>query len=117
MRLFAALLVVLAVATPAVAQEREPASRQTLMDLAYVLGEAHALRQVCSPGDQHWRVRMGSMVDSENAEHGFSERLRQNFNTGYLARQAQFTACSPESRKAESDVAGRGAGLARRMGS
>jgi uncharacterized protein (TIGR02301 family) len=117
MRRAATLLIasVLALPASALAQERAPAARQTLIDLAYILGEAHGLRQVCSLGDQHWRGRMLAMVDTENSDHGFAERLRQNFNTGYVARQSQFTVCSPESRKAESDVAARGAALARRM--
>jgi uncharacterized protein (TIGR02301 family) len=123
MRFALTLLAVLAVAAPALApgaaqaQERDPAARQTLIDLAYILGEAHALRQICMPGDQHWRGRMSGIVETENADHGFAERMRQQFNTGYVARQSQFTACTPESRKAESDVASRGAALARRMGS
>lgn len=113
----AVLLLAITLASPSTAgaQEREPAVRQTLMDLSYILGEAHGLRQICSPNDQHWRGRMLAMVDTENSDHGFAERLRQSFNTGYVARQSEFTTCGPASRKAESDVANRGAALARRM--
>ena len=116
MRIASVLVIALAVATPALGQQREPVQRQLLVDLAYVLGEAHSLRQLCAgPGDQFWRGRMMKLVETEGAEHGFAERLRQTFNTGYVARQAQFTQCSSQSREAETSVAARGQDLARKL--
>jgi predicted secreted protein len=47
---FAALL-----ASVAHAQDRTPAEKKQMLDLAYVLGEAHALKQACAPDDQSWR--------------------------------------------------------------
>jgi uncharacterized protein (TIGR02301 family) len=115
MRLTAALAALLIFATPALAQERDPGARQVLVDLAYVLGQAHALRQVCEPGDQHWRTRMLGLVEAEGTDRAFAERLRGQFNAGYVAGQAQFNACTPEARKAETQAASRGAALASRM--
>jgi uncharacterized protein (TIGR02301 family) len=112
--ILAALLVVLP--TAALAQERDPAARQAVVDLAYVLGQAHALTQLCDPGDQHWRSHMLAMVETEGDDHAFAERLRGQFNTGYLSGQQQFTSCSPESRRAQSQVAARGAAIAKRLG-
>jgi uncharacterized protein (TIGR02301 family) len=112
------LLVVfaLAIATPALGQQREPVQRQTLVDLAYVLGEAHSLRQLCAgPSDQFWRNRMLKMIETESADHAFEQRLRETFNTGYVARQAQFTHCSAQSRDAETRVAAHGQALAQRL--
>ena len=58
-----------ACATPALAQERTPAERQVLVDLAYVLGESHALRQTCEgAGDMLWRSRMEEMLRVEAAD-------------------------------------------------
>ena len=71
------------------AQEREPAERQTLVDLAYAIGESHALRQVCQgDGDQYWRERMEQLTQTEAADSGFEARLKQAFNSGFFARQA-----------------------------
>jgi uncharacterized protein (TIGR02301 family) len=111
----AALAALLIFATPALSQERDPGARQVLVDLAYVLGQAHALRQVCEAGDQHWRTRMLGLVEAEGNDHAFAERLRGQFNAGFVAGQAQFTTCTPEARKAETQAAARGAALASRM--
>ena len=117
MRLSAALVLLIALAPGAVlGQDRDPTSRQALVDLAYVLGQAHALTQLCDAGDQHWRSRMLAMVETEGGDHGFAERLRGQFNTGYISGQSQFTACSAESRRAQSEVAGRGAAISKRLG-
>lgn len=117
MRRFAILALVLAL-TPGVlrAQDRDPTSRQAIVDLAYVLGQAHALTQLCDPGDQHWRSHMLAMVETEGGDHAFAERLRGQFNTGYISGQSQFTACSAESRRAQAQVSARGAAISRRLG-
>jgi uncharacterized protein (TIGR02301 family) len=116
MRIVPLFVLALAVATPVLGQQREPAQRQVVVDLAYVLGEAHALRQLCAgPADQFWRNRMLKMIETEGADHAFEQRLRETFNTGYVARQAQFTRCSAQSREAETRVAAHGQDLARRL--
>ena len=106
----------LAAVSPALSQHREPVQRQVLVDLAYVLGEAHSLRQLCAgPGDQFWRNRMLKMLETESTDRAFEQRLRETFNTGYIARQAQFTQCSRQSRDAETRVAAQGQALAQRL--
>ena len=117
MRIVSLIVVIaLAAAAPALGQHREPVQRQVLVDLAYVLGEAHALRQLCAgPSDQFWRDRMLKMMDAESTDRAFEQRLRETFNTGYIARQAQFTQCSPQSRDAETRVAAQGQILAKRL--
>lgn len=112
-----ALLIALALAPAAVlGQGRDPTSRQVLVDLAYVLGQAHALTQLCDAGDQHWRSRMLAMVETEGDDHAFAERLRGQFNTGYISGKSQFTACGAESRRAQREVAARGAAISKRLG-
>jgi len=102
-------------ATPAqtLAQDRPPAQRQALTDLAYVLGESHALRQACmGPTDQFWRGRMLKMVDAEAPDPAFNTRLNNAFNSGFSSAQAQYPICGPDSRKAEAAAAARGQALA-----
>ncbi len=106
------------IATPAMGQERPPPERQTLTDLAYALGEIHALRQVCSgDGDQYWRDRMMRVTETEAADSGFSSRLTQSFNAGFATRQREFAACGPGSKRAEQAVARKGQALAGRLSS
>ena len=114
MRLFLILIALLA--SPAFAQERGPGERQILVDLAYVIGEAHALRQTCNgEGDQFWRNRMMTLLDAENADLPFTERLRSAFNGGFLARRQMHPVCLPETRAAEDQVSAKGQDLARRL--
>lgn len=110
------VLAVLVLAAPALAQERPPPERQSLVDLAYAIGESHALRQVCNgDGDQFWRDRMAELINTEQADEAFEARLKQSFNSGFAARRAQYPACDSDSRKAELAVARKGEGIAKRL--
>jgi uncharacterized protein (TIGR02301 family) len=101
---------------PALAQDRPPAERQTLRELAYTLGESHALRQLCrGPGDQYWRDRMLRLTQVEDSDAAFDAVIRERFNTGYAAGQAQAQDCGPYSRRAEADAAARGQALAQTL--
>ena len=103
----------LAQAAPSLAQDRSPSQRQALTDLAYVLGESHALRQAClGLQDQFWRGRMLKMVDAEAPDPAFSTRLHDAFNAGFSSARAQYPACGPDSRKAEAAAAAHGQALA-----
>jgi uncharacterized protein (TIGR02301 family) len=109
-------LAIVAMGFPAAAQDRSPAGRQDLSDLAYVLGEAHALRQACQGAtDQFWRQRMVRLVQTEQPDPGLERRLRENFNTGFAIRQGQFPACTPASRRTESAAMARGRALSERL--
>jgi uncharacterized protein (TIGR02301 family) len=103
----------LVAATGVLAQPRTPAERQTLTDLAYVLGQSHALRQACAgPADQFWRQRMSALVTTEAPDPVFDRQLRTGFNTGFAAAQSAFPRCSPEVRRREAAAAARGRALA-----
>ena len=109
-------LVLLAGPVTALAQDRPPVVRQNLIDLAYVLGEAHALRQVCAGGqDQYWRQRMIRLVDTEQPDAAMERRLRESFNTGFATRQGEFPTCTPAAQAAEAAAMRRGRGLAERL--
>lgn len=107
-----ALLAVLAPAAGG-AQDRGPVERQKLLDLAFAIGESHALRQLCQgAGDQYWRARMMRLTEVEKADHAFDAQLRDRFNTGFAAGQGQFPQCDEASREAEQAAARRGQALA-----
>ena len=117
MKRLAGLVLALAVAGSALAQDRTPAQRQTLSELAYALGQSHALRQVCvGAADQYWRERMGQLLQTETPDEAFERSLREAFNTGYAADQAQFSACDARSQSEAAQVARRGASLAEAAG-
>ena len=68
------VLVLSILALPASAQERSIEMRDALVSLARVLGESHALRQVCEGNeDQFWRSRMNRLA-SASASCSFSGR-------------------------------------------
>lgn len=111
------LIITLLAVTPAATQERPPAERQILGDLAYAIGESHALRQLCEgPGNQYWRDRMLRLTQVEQADAGLDAQLRDRFNTGFAAGQAAMV-CGPESLRAEAAAAARGQALANRLSS
>lgn len=121
-RLLRNALLTLAVLAPtlpasgALAQDRSPVERQKLLDLAFALGESHALRQLCEGSDdQYWRSRMVRMTDVEKADQAFDAQLRDRFNTGFAARQGQFPQCDDASRQAEQQVARKGQALAAKL--
>ncbi|HEX4179772.1 MAG TPA: TIGR02301 family protein [Caulobacteraceae bacterium] len=107
------IIALLALSTAARAQDRAPAQRQTLIDLAYVLGESHALRQACEgPDDQYWRDRMRDLVRAETPDADLDRRLKTAFNSGFIAGQTGFPACGRASRREEARLAARGRALA-----
>jgi len=109
-------LALLAPSALALAQDRGPVERQRLLDLAFALGESHALRQLCEgSGDQYWRARMVRLAEVEKADQAFDAQLRDRFNTGFAARQGEFPACDEASRRAEQASARHGQALAARL--
>ena len=110
------LVALLLTATPALAQVRPPAERQTLGELAYALGESHALRQLCmGPGDQYWRDRMLRLTEVEDSDASFDAVIRERFNTGYAAGRGEAQDCDAYSRRAEAAAAARGQALAQKL--
>jgi uncharacterized protein (TIGR02301 family) len=95
---------------------RSPPAREALVQLAYDLGEAHALHRLCAgPTDATWYARMQQLEAEEAADEGFRRRLVESFNSGFAAGASEFPACTPQSRAAERTVAARGAALARQL--
>ena len=87
-----------------------------VVQLAYSLGEAHALHRLCTgPGDATWYTRMQRLEAQEAADDAARAQLVASFNAGFAARQTQFVGCSRRSRATERAVAQRGAALAQRL--
>jgi len=95
------------------AAPRPPAERQALVDLAYVLGRSHALRQLCAgPSDQYWRDRMNWLVATERPDAALDRQLKLSFNSGFTAARNGFARCNAASRREEAVAAARGRDLA-----
>ncbi|HZC17425.1 MAG TPA: TIGR02301 family protein [Caulobacteraceae bacterium] len=118
LKLFALGGVLLAAAAAAWAQERSPADRQTLVELAYALGQSHALRQVCSgANDYYWRRRMQQLVAAEQPDGPFNRRLADSFNDGFIASRQAFPVCNAASRAEAEAIAAKGGELAQDLNS
>lgn len=105
--------VLLVGAAPAAAQERSPADRQTLVALAYALGQSHALRQVCTgASDYYWRRRMQQLVAAEQPDGPFNRRLADSFNDGFVASRQAFPTCNAAAKAEAETVAAKGGELA-----
>lgn len=115
----ATLLALLVMAPPALAATvRPPEEKQTVVDLAYTLGEAHALRAACRGSeDQAWRSRMTRVLEVEQPDEGYRRRLVEAFNAGFVSRQAEHPGCNAETPVAERAAAARGRDLAQRLAS
>ena len=108
-----ALALLFVVGGGAAAQDRAPSQRQILVELAYVIGQSHALRQVCTgPTDQYWRLRMMKLIETEAPDAAFDRRLKESFNTGFVTGQAAFPVCGAESKREAVKAAAHGRALA-----
>lgn len=104
------------VVMPVLAQERDAKDRQRLLDLAYTLGESHALRQACQgESDQYWRSRMVRLTEVEQADQAFDAQMRERFNTGFASRRSEYPTCDDASRKAEQQVSRKGQSQAQKL--
>jgi len=94
---------------------RTAEQRQSLLDLAYLLGQAHALHRICAgPADNTWRGRMERLMEVEASNPAQNARLTERFNEGFDSREAQVRDC-PAARAAEAALAAHGAALSRRL--
>jgi uncharacterized protein (TIGR02301 family) len=113
-------LLLAAVLIPAAASAqpaRRPGDeRQTVVRLAYVLGQAHALRRLCAgPGDATWYARMQHLLAEEASDDASRRQLVESFNAGFANAQAEYGSCGPRSQAAERGVAEQGRSLALRL--
>jgi uncharacterized protein (TIGR02301 family) len=95
---------------------RSPEQRQRVVDLAYVLGEAHALHRLCAGTDDNtWRGRMSRLIQVEAPDPAYRQRLMGSFNAGFTARSVEFHSCTNKSAAAEREAAERGRSLSRQL--
>jgi uncharacterized protein (TIGR02301 family) len=112
-----ALLLALALlAAPAAAQERSPEMRGALASLTRVLGESHALRQLCEGReDQYWRGRMTRLMETEQPDPELETRLKDGFNAGFAEAKRLYPSCGDGARRAQAMSAVRGREIAGRL--
>jgi uncharacterized protein (TIGR02301 family) len=111
-------LAVLSIAAPVRADPppRPPEQRQTVIDLAHVLGEVHALHRACAGDDDNlWRRQMSLLLKAEAPDAAYKRSLTQSFNSGFVAAQAEFPVCTDKSQSAEQAAEQRGRALARQL--
>jgi uncharacterized protein (TIGR02301 family) len=112
------VLMMAAAATTVAAQDRSPADRQTLVELAYALGQSHALRQVCTgASDYYWRHRMQQLVAAEQPDGPFNRRLADSFNDGFVASRQAFPSCNAAAKAEAEAIAAKGGELAQDLNS
>ena len=93
-----------------------PPQRRMVVDLAYVLGEAHALHRLCAGvQDNTWRGRMSRLLKAEAPDAAYRQQLMDSFNAGFVSQKAEFPTCTLKSADAEKLVAARGRDLSRRL--
>ena len=102
--------------TLALARAEPPPVRPGLSDLAYTLGEAHALRQACrGRADGYWYARMQALLKLEAPARERRLQWVERFNTGFAAAKSAHPACDAEARAALADARARAAPLAREL--
>lgn len=110
------ILALCAVAFPVLAQDRSPALRQSLVDLAYVLGESHALRQACAGAEVPiWRTRMMNLVSDEKPDAALDRPAEGELQHRLRVASSWFHACTPASRRAELAAANHGLDISKRL--
>jgi uncharacterized protein (TIGR02301 family) len=87
---------------------------ETLLELAELLGRAHAIRSVCQgDADQTWRNYMFNMLAIEAPDSGpRKSQLTSAFNRGFRSQQGASRTCTPEMGREEAQIAARGRVLA-----
>jgi uncharacterized protein (TIGR02301 family) len=115
-RILAALGAWLCLTGLAWSQERPPEDRQVLTDLAFNLGQAHALRQTClGETDQTWRMRMLQLSEQEAADVAFDAQFKSRFNAGFAVARAEQPACNASARSALAQIAAKAQSLAAKL--
>jgi uncharacterized protein (TIGR02301 family) len=115
-----ALLMLLAVASPAFAQQpRRPAPSPApppkeeaapepppaayepdLLRLAEVIGTLSYMTTLCSqPDSQSWQQRISQLIEAEGTTPQRKERLAGAYNRGYLGHQPAHRSCTERSRQ------------------
>ena len=90
-----ALLVVLASAPTASAQNRERAYDADLFRLAEILGGIHYLRALCGHNDgQTWRQHMEGLIKTEGTSAFRRALLARRFNQGYRSYSRTYKTCT-----------------------
>ncbi len=103
---------------PAQAQEAAPFQPtppplEFLVEMAEILGQAHAIRTACNgEGDQTWRAYMMEMMSIEAPSGNRRSELTRAFNQGYRSQSRRARSCTADLAETEAQLAERGRMLA-----
>jgi uncharacterized protein (TIGR02301 family) len=93
--IIAALVSVVAAATPARAQAPAPFDGN-LQRLAEIMGALHYLRALCGANEgQKWRNEVQALIDAEAPSGDRRTRMVASFNRGYRSFQQTYRTCTP----------------------
>ncbi len=86
-----------------------PPPLEFLVELADILGQAHAIRTVCNgEGDQTWRAYMMEMMSIEAPGGRRRSDLTRAFNQGYRTQSRRARSCTGDLAEIEAQLAARG---------
>jgi uncharacterized protein (TIGR02301 family) len=90
-----------------------------VVELAELLGQAHAIRSICNgDDDQTWRNYMFNMLAIEAPESGARKsQLTSAFNRGFRKQSNSARNCSSDMSQVEAQIASRGRVLAEMIAS
>ena len=126
-----ALAAALALAMPALAQQRAQPPAQTpappaqaeplptvyepdMLRLAEIMGSLAFLRQLCGGSEAaEWRARMAELIDAEGVTEGRRDRLAGAFNRGFRAFALTYRSCTPAAIEASERLSADGRRLSR----
>ncbi len=92
----ALIVICLASAHPARAQDGAAPFDADLQRLAEILGTLHYLRGICGANEgQKWRNEMQALVDAETPSGDRRGRMIASFNRGYNGFQQTYRTCTP----------------------
>lgn len=97
-RLLTAVLITLALATPALAID--PPYQRQMERLAEIMGSLYYLQPLCEAGTEDWRAQMSELIALDEPDDDRRQRLAGAFNGGYTAFSRFHRQCTPASREA-----------------
>jgi uncharacterized protein (TIGR02301 family) len=97
-RALAALLVLAALAQPALAID--PPYQKQMERLAEIMGSLYFLQPLCATATQDWRGEMDDLINLDEPDEDRRQRLAGAFNEGYTAYARLYRLCTSSAREA-----------------
>jgi uncharacterized protein (TIGR02301 family) len=98
LRVFLAIVVVLAIAAPA--RAIDPPYEAEMERLAGILGSLYFLQPLCQTGTVDWREQMADLIALDEPDDDRRQRLTGSFNDGYQGYARLHRTCTTSAREA-----------------